>query len=170
MTGLDWAIVGFAALTALAGFRRGLVRTLLSLAGLVAGAVLGARLAPDLLPGGLHLRYPALVAFGGALVGASLLEAAARLAGRTFRGALRVVPPLRLLDSVGGLAAGAVWGLAIVWVAGAAALQLPGHGRWRHEARTSEVLRQLNELAPPREVLRLRSALVERLPAGALLP
>ncbi len=36
------------------------------------------------------------------------------------------MPPLGILDSVGGLVAGAVLGLGVVWVAGAVLLQLPG--------------------------------------------
>ena len=52
MTRLDWIIVGFAAFTALMGYRRGLVRAALSLAGLAAGAVIGARIAPHVLSGG----------------------------------------------------------------------------------------------------------------------
>ena len=49
MTRLDWIVVAIAVLGALSGLRRGLVATVLSLAGLVAGAIVGARVAPHLL-------------------------------------------------------------------------------------------------------------------------
>src|SRR5690348_16481746 len=113
MTKLDWIIVGFSAFTALAGFRQGLVRSLLSLAGLAVGAVVGARVAPHLLHHGAHSPYTALIGFVGALVGASVLHTAASTIGGMLRSTLHFAPPLRLLDSLGGLVVGAVWGLVL---------------------------------------------------------
>ena len=46
MTRVDWTIIAVAAFGGLLGFRRGLIRTVLSFVGLAAGAVFGARLAP----------------------------------------------------------------------------------------------------------------------------
>ena len=163
MTRLDWIIVGFAAFTALMGYRRGLIRSALSLAGLVAGAVIGARVAPHVLSGGDGSRYTALIGLAGAFIGASVLQAAGSAVGGMFRSTLHFAPPLRLLDSAGGLAAGAVWGLVLCWVVGAVALQLPGHSQWHSDARRSELLRRLNQVVPPREVLQLRSNVIERL-------
>jgi len=162
MTKLDWIIVGFAAFTALAGFRQGLVRSLLSLAGLAVGAVVGARVAPHLLHHGAHSPYTALIGFVGALVGASVLHTAASSIGGMLRSTLHFAPPLRLLDSLGGLLVGAAWGLVLVWVVGAVAVQMPGHANWHRDAHRSHVLRHLNALAPPSDVLRLRAALLER--------
>jgi uncharacterized membrane protein required for colicin V production len=163
MTRLDWIIVGFAAVTAVMGYRRGLVRSALSLAGLAAGAVIGARIAPHVLSAGENSRYTALVGLAGAFVGASILQTAASWLGGVFRSSLRMAPPLRLLDSMGGLAAGAVWGLVLAWVVAAAALQLPGHPQWHRDARRSQVLHRLNEVVPPREVLQLRTSVIDRL-------
>ena len=162
MTRLDWIIVGFTAFTALAGFRQGLVRSVLALAGLAAGAVIGARLAPHFLHRGPHSPYTAVIGFAGALVGASLLHALASMVGGTLRSTLRLAPPLRLLDSVGGLAVGALWGLVLAWVVGAVAVQIPGHANWRRDAHRSHVLQHLNRVAPPRDVLKLRASLLER--------
>ena len=50
---------------------------------------------------------------------------------------------------------GALWGLALVWVAGVVALELPRNPTVRREVRDSQVLQRLNELAPPGDVLRL---------------
>jgi len=157
VTRVDLIIVGFAALTALLGFRRGLIRTVLSLLGLALGAMIGARLAQHLLNSGDG--YAGLIALGGAIVGAELVQMGAGIVGRSMRAGLRLAPPLHLLDSIGGLAAGAAWGLALAWVAGAFALQIPNHKNWHREARRSQVLQRLNEIAPPSELLRLRSGL-----------
>jgi S1-C subfamily serine protease len=59
-----------------------------------------------------------------------------------------------MLDSLGGLAAGAALGLSIVWVAGAVLLQLPGQTKLRAEVQRSLILQRLNTIAPPRTVLR----------------
>src|SRR5581483_10484435 len=163
MTHVDWGIVGFAAFTALIGFRRGLIGTALSLAGLAAGAVFGARVAPHVLAHTTAAHYSALVGLGGAIVGAVVLQMAARMVAGFFRAGLRLAPPLHLLDSLGGLAAGAAWGLALAWVAGAVVTQIPGHSTWKSDAHASKVLHRLNEMAPPSDVLRLRATLFERL-------
>jgi S1-C subfamily serine protease len=151
---VDWIALAIAAISALAGLKRGLIATALSLGGLAAGAVLGARLAPHFLHNGSNSPYTPLVGLGGALIGAALLQSVASIAGSFARGGLSVIPPLRMLDSLGGLAAGAALGLAIVWVAGAVLLQLPGQTKLRDEVRSSVILQRLNEIVPPRTVLR----------------
>lgn len=153
MTTLDWIIVGVVALTAASGYRRGLVVTGFSLAGAIAGAVVGARMAPHLLDAGGHSRYTALAGLVGALIGMSAFRLAAALLARSIRGGLRLLPPLRLLDSLGGLAVGVAWGLVLVWIAGAIALQIPGHPKVRTEVRRSELLGRLNKVAPPHDLL-----------------
>ena len=61
--------------------------------------------------------------------------------------------PLRALDSIGGLALGGATALAIVWVLGAVALQVPGQTELRREAQRSLILRRLNDVVSPRELL-----------------
>src|SRR4029077_4994926 len=75
------------------------------------------------------------------------------------------------LDSMGGLIVGAALGLGLVWVAGAVLLQLPGQTSLRAEVQHSPVLQQLNEIAPPRTVLRALSR-VDPFPqiAGPMAP
>jgi len=154
VTRVDWIALAIVALSALSGLKRGLVATALSLGGLVLGAFLGARLAPHILREGSSSPYTPLVALGGAAVGAIVLQSVASMAGSVARGSLSVLPPLRALDTLGGLAAGAALGLGVVWVAGAVALQLPGQTELRTEVQQSRVLQRLNELAPPRTILR----------------
>jgi S1-C subfamily serine protease len=157
VTRVDWIALGIIALTGLAGLRRGLVATALSLGGLLAGAVVGARLAPHFLSGGASSPYTPLAALVGASAGAVVLQFVGSLLGGVARGALAVIPPLRVLDSLGGIAAGVVWGAALVWVAGAVALQYPGQTQLRREVQRSRVMQRLNEIAPPRTVLRALS-------------
>jgi len=164
MTRLDWGLLGFAALCAFSGWRRGLVGTALSFVGLLVGAIVGARVAPQFLSGGKHSEYTALVGLGGAIGGAVLGQVVASLAGSFIRGGLRLVPPLRLFDSLGGLVVGALSGFALVWVAGAVALQIQGHKKVRREVKHSYVLRRLNRIAPPHDVLRIQAQL-GRLPS-----
>jgi S1-C subfamily serine protease len=152
VTGLDWLALGLVGFAALAGAARGLVWSGLSLAGLFGGAILGGRLASHLLDRGAGSRYSPLIALGGALVLASLLEALGSAAGSSFRSRLRL-SGLRVLDSVGGLVAGALTGFAIVWVVGAVGLQLPGQTKFRREIQRSLVLRKLNSIVPPRTFL-----------------
>jgi S1-C subfamily serine protease len=154
VTRVDWIALAIAALAALSGLRRGLVATALSFAGLAAGAIIGARLAPHILDGGAGSPYTPLAGLVGALVGAALLQSVAGIAGSFARGGLAVIPPLKALDAMGGLVAGAALGLAFVWVAGAVLLQLPGQTSLRAEVQQSAVLQRLNEIAPPRNVLR----------------
>jgi uncharacterized membrane protein required for colicin V production len=148
VTRVDGLVLALVAVAALAGMRKGLVGSALSAAGIFAGAVAGARLAPHLLPNGEASPYTPLVGLFGAAVGAILLETVASLAGGAIRRTLRLTP-LRALDSAGGLAFGAAAGLVVVWVVGAVALHLPGQTQLRQAVQGSVVLRQLNHAVPP---------------------
>ena len=165
MTAVDWIALAFVGLVALAGLRRGLIASALSLAGIVVGAIVGARVAPHLLPDGSRSPYTPLAGLAGAAVLALLLEALGSFVGAVLRRGLRL-GPLRAVDSAGGLALGAATGLAVVWIIGTAALQLPGRTQLRDDALNSEVLRALTTVVPPRRVLRAL-ARIDPLPAIA---
>lgn len=154
MTRVDWIALGIAAVSAFGGFRRGLIATALSLAGLAAGAVVGARLAPHLLHNGASSPYTPLAGLVGATIGAMVVQTVASFAGASLRKALFVLPPLRLLDTLGGLLAGAAIGFVIVWVLAAVITQIPGQPKLRDEVLGSKIVQQLNSIAPPRSVLR----------------
>jgi hypothetical protein len=128
--------------------------------GLVVGAVVGARLAPHFVHEGAHSRYTALVGLGAALAGVVVFQMLASAIAGMVRGSLRLLPPLHLLDSVGGAVVGAAWGLALAWVVGAVALQIPGHPKVRRAVRQSEVLQRLDHIAPPHDILRIQKRLV----------
>ncbi|HKI91153.1 MAG TPA: CvpA family protein, partial [Gaiellaceae bacterium] len=112
LTTVDWIVLGVVGLSALAGLRRGLIASGLSLAGLAAGAYFGSRYGPHLLHGGAVSAWTPIAALAGAVVGAMVLQAVAGIVGSFFRGGLKLTP-LRFLDSAGGLVVGAVTGLAL---------------------------------------------------------
>ena len=159
MNTLDWILLGVIAVSALGGWKRGLIGTALSLAGLFAGAVVGARVAPHILGAKANSSYAALVGLGGAVAGAVILQVVASVLGSFTRTGLRLLPPLRLFDSLGGMLAGALAGAVLVWVGGAVALQIPGHRSVRSEVIHSQVLRGLNKVAPPKDVLKIKVGL-----------
>jgi Colicin V production protein len=113
-------------------------------------------MAPHFLAAGTHSRYSALVGLACAVGGVVVFQLIARVLAHTIRGGLRLLPPLRLLDSLGGLAVGAAWGLVLVWVVGAVALQIPGHKKVHREVRQSKVLAQLDQYVPPHDVLKVQ--------------
>jgi S1-C subfamily serine protease len=152
VTKVDLIAIGFVALTAFIGWRKGLVASALSLAGVVLGAWLGSRIAPELLQGGQHSPYTPLAALAGAAVGAILFETLGTLAGSALRVRLRE-PRLRSIDATGGIVLGAVAGLAVVWVLGAVALLLPGQTDLRRGAQGSALLQRLNEVVSPTDLL-----------------
>jgi S1-C subfamily serine protease len=153
VTRLDWIVLGVVAFTALLGMWQGFTISALSAAGVIVGGFAGARLAPHLLPEGAESPYTPLVALAGAAAFAILLELLGSSIGTAIR---RHIPPgpLRTADSAGGFAFGALAGLALVWIFGAVALQLPGQQELRRQVQQSAVLRELNELVPPGRALR----------------
>ncbi len=148
----DWIAVALVALLAIAGYFRGLLTAALSLAGIVGGALAGARVAPYLLSGGSSSRYTPLFALGGAVFFAIVLEALGSYVGSRLRSSMRL-KPLRAVDSAGGLLLGAATGLAIVWVLGTVVLLIPGQTDLRRKAQRSVIVQQLNDLLPPSTVL-----------------
>jgi len=151
VTTVDWIAVAVIAVTALNGLRRGLVVGAFALVGIVAGAYAGAKLAPELLSG--DSAYTPLVSLAGAVVLGTLLRSAAGMAGGAVRSSLLALPPLRALDTMGGLVLGAGIGLALVWVGGAVALHVPGQTELREEVQRSRILREINRQVPPSRLL-----------------
>ena len=164
MTLVDWIAAAVIVLAALNGLRRGLVAGALSLAGLAVGAYVGARLAPQVL-GDEDTAYTPIVALAGAVGLAFLLQGVAAAAGGVVRGSLLAVPPLRVADSALGFFLGAATGVALVWVLGAVALNLPGQTDLRREVQTSEILKRINREFPPE---RLMDAIARVDPFGSI--
>jgi S1-C subfamily serine protease len=152
VTAVDWVALALVFFAAVGGAVQGFVWSGLSLAGMVAGAVIGARLASVLFAKGASSGYSPLLALVGAVLLAALFEVIGSAVGRILRGRQRTATA-RNLDSAGGVVAGALVGLAIVWVLGAMALQLPGQADLRRAVQRSEILQRLNTIVPPRTLL-----------------
>ena len=125
MTKVDLIALGFVTLTAFIGWKKGLISTALSLAGIVLGAWLGSRLAPELLQGGKHSPYTPLAALVGAAVGAILLETLGTLAGSALRSRVRR-PKLTTFDATGGFVLGRSAGLRSSGCSGRLHCSCPG--------------------------------------------
>jgi hypothetical protein len=163
VTALDWIIVAFTLLMAVWGYMQGLVVGAMSLGGFIAGAFIGSRLGPLLLSGGSRSPYaPLFTLIGAVIVGgilASLLEALG------FQVRRRMGPVLGQLDGVAGSVLVACFGLGLVWIAGAVALQTPGARHLRHDIQRSQILQALNDALPPTGGLLNALARFDPLPA-----
>jgi S1-C subfamily serine protease len=152
VTALDWLAIGLVLVLALAGAARGLVAGVLATAGVVAGAYIGSKLAPYVLPGGSDSAYTPVVTLAGAVFLAVVLEGLGALLGGLVRARMRL-KPLRALDTAGGLVLGAATALAVVWIIGVMALHLPGQPGLRREAQRSYIIRRLTDVVSPQDVL-----------------
>jgi S1-C subfamily serine protease len=139
-------------LAAVAGYRKGLVAGALSVAGIVIGAWIGSRIGPEFLKGGQASPYQPLAALAGAAVGAIVFETLGTFAGSAMRSGGRL-RPFQGADSAGGLVLGALSGLVVVWVLGAVALFVPGEPGLRRAAQRSTVLRHLNDVVAPHDLI-----------------
>ncbi|HEY1834377.1 MAG TPA: MarP family serine protease [Solirubrobacteraceae bacterium] len=148
MTQLDWLIVAFAGILAVFGFRQGFVVGALSFAGFAAGAFLGTRIGPLVLPKGSASPYAPAFGLVGALLGGAML--ASGLEGIGFRlRRLLILPGIGILDGLAGAVLGAALGLGIVWIGAAVAAQTPGQEQLHADIQRSAILRTLNDVLPP---------------------
>jgi S1-C subfamily serine protease len=148
MTKVDWIIVAFAGALAMFGFRQGFIVGALSFVGFAAGAFLGTRVGPLLLPKGSASPYAPAFGLVGALLGGAILASGLEGLGFMLRRTI-VLPGVGLLDGVLGAALGAALALGIVWIVAAVAAQTPGQAQLRNEIQRSAILSKLNELLPP---------------------
>jgi S1-C subfamily serine protease len=148
VTQLDWAIVAFAVVLALVGFRQGFIVGVLSFGGFALGAFLGTRLGPLLLPQGSASPYaPAFGLVGALFAGAILANGFEGIGFRLRR--LLVVPGFGAFDGLLGAVLGIALALGIVWIAAAVAAQSSAQSTLRADIQRSAILRSLNELLPP---------------------
>jgi hypothetical protein len=148
LTAIDWIIVAFALLMALQGSRSGFIVGALSLAGFVAGAIVGTRVGPLLLHGGNSSPYAPMFGLIGAVLAGSLLAGGLEGVGLAVRRRL-VIPGFGAVDAGLGAALSAVIALGMAWIAGAVALQAPQASDLRRDIQRSAILRRLNDILPP---------------------
>jgi S1-C subfamily serine protease len=147
VTTVDWIIVAFTLLMAVWGYLQGLIVGALSLGGFIAGAFLGSRLAPLLLHGGSESPYTPLVTLVVAVTLGGVLATLLETLGFELR--RKMGPTIGALDGAAGAVLVACFGLALVWVAGAVALQTPGARGLRADIQRSSILQALNDALPP---------------------
>jgi len=147
----DWVVIGVVAISAFYGVGMGFLRGAFSLAGFAVGAYLGARLAPLILSDGSP--YIPVVALGGAILLGMLMRGLAALLAGTLRASLGVIPGLRLLDRLAGLALGLAAGVFLCWAIGAVLLYLPGETDLRRAVQRSAILGEINRVVPPERLL-----------------
>ena len=164
MTPLDWLIVVLALLFAVYGALRGFVAGILGLVGFIAGAVIGARLAPHILHGGSRSPWAPMVALACAAFLGGLLASVLGGVGDMVRRRMRL-PAFGVVDGLLGAVLGAATVLCIAWLAGAVALQTPGLVSLRRDVQRSEVLSTLNDALPPSGPILQALARVDPLPA-----
>jgi S1-C subfamily serine protease len=151
VTLLDLIAVAWIAFSCFQGARRGLVANALSLVGFAAGAVIGSRLAPHLLAAGAASPWlPAATMVTALVLGLAAQALAGTAAGQIRHHWLR--GPLETVDTAGGLAVGAIFGLALVWLAAVVAVQQPMLGL-RSDVQRSEILPALLNAVPASSVL-----------------
>jgi S1-C subfamily serine protease len=160
MTTLDWLSAAATLIFAVSGYFRGFIVGVLSLAGFVAGAFGGTRVADALLSGGAGSPYAPLFGLIGALIAGAIL--AIGLEGVGIRLAF-----LGIADGLLGALLSAAVALALAWILGVVVLALPGTGTLGREIRKSSILRRLDELLPPSGVVLHALARIDPLPAIA---
>jgi S1-C subfamily serine protease len=148
MSSLDWIIIAFAAILASFGFQRGFIVGVLSFGGFAAGALLGTRLAPLVLPKGSASPYAPAFGLIGAVVAGAILASGLEGLGFRLRRTL-IIPGMGMIDGLLGALLGAALGLGIVWIAAAVLAQSPGDSSLRDDIQGSAILRELNLLLPP---------------------
>ena len=149
MTVLDWVLVAFVLTLAIWGYQQGLIVGALTLAGFLAGAFLGGRIAPALLEGGSESPYAPLLSAGGGLLAGAVVAVTVEGVAHGIRAGLVRGPVTGALDGIGGAGLTAAVALGLAWVFGAVALHTPGAAELRREVQRSAILRGLNDLLPP---------------------
>jgi S1-C subfamily serine protease len=153
LTGIDWIIIGFALLMALQGSRSGFVVGVLSLIGFLAGAFIGTRIGPLLLPHGNSSPYAPLFGLFGAVLAGSLLAGGLEGVGVLVRRRL-VIPGFGPVDATLGALLSVVIALGMAWLIGAVILQVPqASSNLRRAVQKSAILRGLNDVLPPSGVI-----------------
>ena len=151
MSTADWVVIIVVGIAGLYGISTGFLRGAFSLAGFAVGAYLGARLAPLVLTDGSP--YVPVIALAGAVLLGTLMRGLAALVAGGLRASLGVIPGVRFLDRLAGLALGLVAGVFLCWAIGAVLLYVPGETELRRSVQRSTILSEINEVFPPERLL-----------------
>jgi S1-C subfamily serine protease len=147
----DWVVIVVVGIAGLYGIATGFLRGAFSLAGFAFGAYLGARLAPLILTDGSP--YVPVISLAGAVLLGMLGRGVAALLAGVLRSSIGVIPGLRFLDRLAGLALGLVAGVFLCWAIGAVLLYVPGETELRRSVQRSAILSEINQVFPPERLL-----------------
>ena len=147
----DWVVIVVVGIAGLYGISTGFLRGAFSLAGFAFGAYLGARLAPLILTDGSP--YVPVISLAGAVLLGMLGRGVAALLAGVLRTSIGVIPGLRFLDRLAGLALGLVAGVFLCWAIGAVLLYVPGETELRRSVQRSAILTEINDVFPPERLL-----------------
>jgi S1-C subfamily serine protease len=151
VTRIDIVVIVWVGLSAVVGFRRGLVGQALALGGFALGALIGSRIGPHALSAGARESWQPVAALAGAIIGGLIAQiATAQLADMLRRRFLR--GPLATLDGAGGLVVGGALGLAVAWLLAVTALHQPSLGL-RGDVQRSSILPRLVRWLPAQSLL-----------------
>ncbi len=151
MSTADWVVIVVVAAAGVYGISTGFLRGAFSLAGFAFGAYVGARLAPLILSDGSP-DIP-VVSLGSAVLCGMLMRGLAALLAGMLRTSIGVIPGMRFLDRLAGLALGLVAGVFLCWAIGAVLLYLPGETDLRRSVQRSAILSEINDVVPPERLL-----------------
>ncbi|HEU5490807.1 MAG TPA: MarP family serine protease [Gaiellaceae bacterium] len=151
MSTADWVVIVVVGIAGLYGISTGFLRGAFSLAGFAFGAYLGARLAPLILTDGSP--YVPVISLAGAVLLGMLGRGVAALLAGVLRSSIGLIPGLRFLDRLAGLALGLVAGVFLCWAIGAVLLYVPGETELRRSVQRSAILSEINQVFPPERLL-----------------
>lgn len=144
---LDIAVLAVAFIAAISGWRSGALGSMLSFAGVLLGAIAGVLLAPHVVA---HIAAPRAKLFTALFLILGLVvvgEVAGVVLGRAVRGAIRN-RPVRVIDSVIGVAVQLVVVLTAAWLLATPLTQSKDQPELAAAVRGSRVLAEVNEVAP----------------------
>src|SRR5918995_64180 len=82
-----------------------------------------------------------------------LMRGVAALLAGALRASIGVIPGVRFLDRLAGLALGLVAGVFLCWAIGAVLLYVPGETELRRSVQRSAILSEINQVFPPERLL-----------------
>ncbi|MSV72691.1 MAG: serine protease, partial [Actinobacteria bacterium] len=147
MSVLDLVLLALVALFAFSGWRQGLIRGALSMAGFLGGALLAVLVIPQLLGSwGAPVLTRGIVSIGGVLALAIAGQALARWAAKQVRDSW-TWRPAQLLDSACGAAFYVISLAVVMWVVASALLLLPENSL-STQVRDSRMVAALDAMVP----------------------
>lgn len=147
MGAIDLIVLAVLGLVALIGWHQGLIRSILTVVGTIAGGIFAAMLLPWILDSvGVLGPAAAALSVGVILVGVGIGNALALLLGRPLWSRLQV-GTARVLDAAAGALVSLVAGLAVMWLLAATIASMPSPGLSK-AVRKSTVLKEVDRLIP----------------------